>query len=160
MKKPSSAFLKFIIIYKALIGVVQLVITVGIFNVLDHTVEATITNLAASFYLDTENAIVVSIIKKVGGLGNPAFIGITSAVFALSIINLAEAWGLHLRKRWAEWLTVIATGIFIPVEVYEVIMKVTPTRVFILLLNSAIVYYLAKHKELFSKKAAKHRHGL
>lgn len=160
MKRPKTTFLKFIIIYKALIGVVQLVITVGIFNVLDHTVEATVTNLAASFNLDTGNAIVVSIIKKADGLGNPAFIGITSAVFALSIINLVEAWGLHLRKRWAEWLTVIATGIFIPVEVYEVILKVTPTRVFILILNSAIVYYLAKHKELFTKNAARHRHGL
>ncbi len=160
MKIPKSAFLKFIIIYKALIGAVQLVITVGIFNVLDHTVEATVTNLAASFYLDTENAVVVSIIKKAGSLGNPAFIGITSAVFVLSIINMAEAWGLHLRRRWAEWLTVFATGLFIPFEVYEVIMKVTPARVIILVLNSAIVYYLAKHKELFSKNAAKHRHGL
>lgn len=160
MKKPKSTFLKFIIVYKALIGVFQLVITVGIFNVLDHTAEATVRNLATSFYLDTENAVVISIIKKVGSLGNPAFISITSAVFALSIINLAEAWGLHLRKRWAEWLTVIATGIFIPLEVYEVLIKVTPTRVLILVLNCAIIYYLAKHKELFTKKAALKRHGL
>ncbi|MBI5892554.1 MAG: DUF2127 domain-containing protein [Deltaproteobacteria bacterium] len=46
-------------------------------------------------------------------------------------------------------MTVIATGLFIPFEIYEVIQAQTLVRIGALILNIAIVYYLAKHKELF-----------
>ena len=43
---------------------------------------------------------------------------------------------------WAEWLTVILTGLFIPVEVYEVLHHNTAAKTAVLILNVAIVAYL------------------
>src|SRR5437899_6513492 len=37
--------------------------------------------------------------------------------------------GLAMRRRWAEYLTVIATGILIPYEAYEVVKHVTLFKV-------------------------------
>ena len=54
-----------------------------------------------------------------------------------------------MRRRWAEYLTVIATGALIPFEAYEVVHKVTLFRVGALLLNLAVVGYLAYRKRLF-----------
>jgi uncharacterized membrane protein (DUF2068 family) len=60
-----------------------------------------------------------------------------------------EGVGLAMRRRWAEYLTVIATGLLIPYEIYEVVSHVTLFRVGALLLNVAVVGYLAYRKRLF-----------
>ena len=75
-------------------------------------------------------------------------------LFALGIILYAclegtEGVGLWLKKRWAEYLTVIATGLFIPYEMLEVYRRQTPLRIGGLLLNLGVVVYLAWRKRLF-----------
>jgi uncharacterized membrane protein (DUF2068 family) len=65
---------------------------------------------------------------------------------------LIQAYGLHRRKRGAEYLTVIAIGFFIPLELYEVLQKQTLVRFGALGLNIAIVIFLIRHKELFPGK--------
>jgi uncharacterized membrane protein (DUF2068 family) len=59
-----------------------------------------------------------------------------AAVFA------AEGWFLHKRKSWAEWMTVIVTGSFLPLEVYELVKHPTAGKVAALIGNIAIVIYL------------------
>jgi uncharacterized membrane protein (DUF2068 family) len=48
-----------------------------------------------------------------------------------------------LRKHWAEYLTLISTGLFIPLEVFEIYRRFTLIRVAVLAINLAIVWYLA-----------------
>jgi uncharacterized membrane protein (DUF2068 family) len=54
-----------------------------------------------------------------------------------------EGVGLVLRRRWAEWLTVFVTGSFIPIEVYELVRHFGPGKIVALVLNVAVVAYLA-----------------
>ena len=49
--------------------------------------------------------------------------------------------GLLLRQR-AEYLTVIATGLLLPLEVYEIARRPNALRVAVLLANLAILAYL------------------
>ncbi|MDQ1392876.1 MAG: hypothetical protein QOF30_1853 [Acidimicrobiaceae bacterium] len=72
---------------------------------------------------------------------------ITAAVYA--IIEGTEAVGLWYEKRWAEYLTAVATAGFIPFEVRELIKKVTVVRVGALVVNLAIMGYLVYAKHLF-----------
>jgi uncharacterized membrane protein (DUF2068 family) len=50
--------------------------------------------------------------------------------------------GLLLRRHWAEYLAVVATASFLPLEVYELIRHVRPTQVVVVAANLAIVLYL------------------
>jgi uncharacterized membrane protein (DUF2068 family) len=68
---------------------------------------------------------------------------------AYALLEGTEGIGLAMRRRWAEYLTVIATGVLIPFEAYEVFHKVTLFRIGALLLNLAVVGYLAYRKRLF-----------
>src|SRR5438128_88813 len=68
---------------------------------------------------------------------------------AYAALEGTEGVGLAMRRRWAEYLTVIATGILIPYEAYEVVHRVTLFKVGALLLNLAVVGYLAYRKRLF-----------
>ena len=154
MRKKNDRFLKLIIGYKAAIGIFQIALAVSLYNHFGETVEETFTAFAVSLNLDTDHQFIASAIEKAGVLDHGLFVGLTAVVFIFGIMNMVEAIGLHFRQRWAEWLTVVATGLLIPFELYEVMEKVTLLRVTILIINTVIVYYLAKHKELFRKKKA------
>ena len=68
---------------------------------------------------------------------------------AYAILEGTEGVGLAMRRRWAEYLTVIATGVLIPYEAFEVVRHVTLFKIGALLLNLAVVGYLAYRKRLF-----------
>ena len=74
-------------------------------------------------------------------------IGVAAAVYAL--LEGAEAVGLWFQRRWAEYLTFIATAAFLPFEVYELTKTVSPLKVLALVINLAIVFYLLLAKRLF-----------
>jgi uncharacterized membrane protein (DUF2068 family) len=59
-----------------------------------------------------------------------------------STIRFVEAYGLWRLKPWAEWFAIISGSIYVPVEIYEIVMHVTWLRVTVLIFNLAIVAYL------------------
>jgi uncharacterized membrane protein (DUF2068 family) len=70
-------------------------------------------------------------------------------VLGYAALEGIEAVGLWMQKRWAEYLTLIATALFIPLEVYEIVHKGSPLKVIALIVNIAIVVYLLYAKRLF-----------
>ena len=79
--------------------------------------------------------------------GTLRLVGAAVSVYAL--IEGAEAVGLWMQKRWAEYLTLIATSVFLPLEVYEIVRSLSPLKVFAFIVNVAIVAYLLYAKRLF-----------
>jgi uncharacterized membrane protein (DUF2068 family) len=67
---------------------------------------------------------------------------ISAGLFSYAALLVTEGIGLLLRKRWAEYFTVIATASFIPLELYELTLRLTLTRLIIFAINIAIVAYL------------------
>lgn len=59
-----------------------------------------------------------------------------------SLMRMVEAVGLWLRKSWAEWFAVLTGGMYIPVEIFEVVHKTTWPRVTVLVVNLGVVSYL------------------
>jgi uncharacterized membrane protein (DUF2068 family) len=72
---------------------------------------------------------------------------ITAAIYA--VVEGAEAVGLWYEKRWAEYLTAVATAGFLPFEVHELLKRVTVVRAGALVVNLAILVYLVYAKHLF-----------
>ena len=58
-------------------------------------------------------------------------------------LELVEGVGLWLDQLWAEYLTVIATSLFIPLELYELVVHPTLWKAGGILINVLIVIYLA-----------------
>ncbi|MER7990800.1 DUF2127 domain-containing protein [Streptomyces noursei] len=74
-------------------------------------------------------------------------IGLVIAAYAL--LEGVEAVGLWFAKRWAEYLTFVATTVLLVPEVYELTSRVTVTKVLTLVINLAVVVYLLVAKRLF-----------
>ncbi len=70
-------------------------------------------------------------------------------VLAYGLLEGLEAVGLWLAKRWAEYLTFIATTLLLPLEVYEIITRQSVLKILTLLINLAVVLYLIWAKRLF-----------
>jgi uncharacterized membrane protein (DUF2068 family) len=58
------------------------------------------------------------------------------------VLELVENGGLFYRKRWAEWLTVIATSLLVPLETYELVRHPSWLKTGGIAVNIAIVVYL------------------
>ncbi len=71
------------------------------------------------------------------------------ALLAYAALQLLEGVGLFLLKRWGEYVAVVGTSAFIPLEVYELTHKITVLKVLALLVNVVAVVYLVSSKRLF-----------
>lgn len=74
---------------------------------------------------------------------------LAATAFGYSALLGTEGVGLHYRKPWARWFTIIATASLIPLEIYECVRELHLVRVLVLLINIVIVIYLVRRKEIF-----------
>ena len=61
---------------------------------------------------------------------------------AYSAVRFVEAYGLWHLRPWAEWFAILSGGLYLPVEIYELLRYPTPVKAAILIGNAAIVGYL------------------
>jgi uncharacterized membrane protein (DUF2068 family) len=71
------------------------------------------------------------------------------ALLAYGVLEGVEAIGLWLTKRWAEYLTFLATAILLPLEIYEIIHRRSALKIIGFIVNVAVVVYLLYAKRLF-----------
>jgi uncharacterized membrane protein (DUF2068 family) len=135
-----------------------------------------LTALAVALFLFARNRAVLNedfarILNDLqGGVGGPVNSSSHGVVhdlrrlFAVNITNLyllaaaaatyaalegTEAVGLWLGRRWAEYLTFVATVVFVPYEIYELTKSITWLKLLTLAINLLIVIYLLLAKRLF-----------
>jgi hypothetical protein len=74
---------------------------------------------------------------------------LAAAAAVYAVLEGVEAIGLWNQKRWAEYLTFVATVAFIPYEIYELTRSFSVFKVIALVVNIAIALYLLFAKRLF-----------
>lgn len=74
---------------------------------------------------------------------------------AYAMLELVEGVGLWLLARWGEYFAVVATAIFLPLEVHELAKGITLTRALAFVINVAAVIYLLFSKRLFGLRGGR-----
>lgn len=105
--------------------------------------------LANQLGWDPDNSRIVRHIGHVLTLSSSTLLLIVLGLAAYALIEFVEAVGLWLVQRWGEYFAVIATSVFLPLEIYELTEKVTALRVAALLVNIVAVIWLLWSKRLF-----------
>jgi uncharacterized membrane protein (DUF2068 family) len=58
-------------------------------------------------------------------------------------VRFIEAYGLWYERKWAEWFGLLTGGMYIPLEIFEVVKGITWPKLIILSVNAFIVIVLA-----------------
>ncbi len=128
--------------FKLAKGLLLLVVALGALHLLHKDIDDVTAAWAAHLHLDVGNRYVDRALGKLMSLDERKLKEISAGTFFYAALLLTEGVGLLLRRRWAEYFTVIVTGSFIPLELYELARHVTVTRVVVLGINVAVVWYL------------------
>ena len=102
-------------------GLVLLLVGVGFLKLLHNDVETYVQNLLNDFRVDPDNRYLGALLAKLNLLDDKKIKALSGLTFAYSALFLVEGTGLFFEKRWAEYLTIVATVSFIPVEIYELL---------------------------------------
>jgi uncharacterized membrane protein (DUF2068 family) len=108
-----------------------------------------LTPIARHAGVDLQSTSPVHLIQKALEANRHTLTLISIGVLAYGALELLEAVGLWLMKRWGEYVAVVGTAVFIPLEVYELVETVTWLKVGALLLNIFAVVYILWTKRLF-----------
>ncbi len=105
--------------------------------------------LADQIGWNIDDSKVVQSVDQALSLSPTTLVWISVALLAYAGVQFVEGVGLWLMKRWGEYFAVVATSIFLPLEVYELTEKVTALRIVLLAVNVAAVVWLVWSKRLF-----------
>ena len=109
----------------------------------------TLTPLADKLGVDLQHTGPVKLIEQALAARHSTLTLVSLGVLAYGGLQLLEGIGLWLMKRWGEYVAVVGTSIFIPLEVYEIVERVTWLRLVALAVNVFAVVYLLWTKRLF-----------
>ncbi len=95
-------------------------------------------------------------LRRIGSLDRHTITVLGLTAVAYCVIEGVEAVGLWLERRWAEYLTAVATAGFLPFEVHELLDHVTALRLGAMVVNVAVLVYLVYAKHLFGVRGGPH----
>jgi uncharacterized membrane protein (DUF2068 family) len=143
-KIKGSRGLLLIATFKLIKGLGLLALGIGALKLLHKDVAAEIAQWLDVLRVDPHNHYIQMLLEKLGMVDDRKLKALSVGTLFYSALFLTEGVGLALRKRWAEYLTIISTASLLPLEVYEIAKRVDAARIVVLLANIAIVVYLVR----------------
>jgi uncharacterized membrane protein (DUF2068 family) len=139
----SGRWLRLIAVLKLGKGILLLAAAIGAFGLVHRDPEDVAVGWAMAVHVDPDSRLARAALVRLGVLDDRRLVALGIGCLVYAGLLLTEGIGLWLRKRWAEYLTVLATVLLIPLEAYELARRVTLTRVAVIVINVAVVWYLA-----------------
>jgi uncharacterized membrane protein (DUF2068 family) len=135
--------IRLIAAFKLLKAILLIAVGVGALKLLHQDAAGALDRWAAMLGFDPGNQYVDSALQKLANLPPNKIKGLGVGSFVYAGLFLIEGIGLWMVRRWAEWFTVIVTSSLVPVEIYEIHRHPSPLKILVLIINLAVVGYLA-----------------
>jgi uncharacterized membrane protein (DUF2068 family) len=141
-KEPFSFVVFLIALFKLFKAALLIAVGIGAIRFLHKDLSSTVLHWAQVLRVDTDNRYIHGALARVFRVTPKQLRALSVGTFIYAGLFLTEGTGLLLRKRWAEYFTIITTGLFIPLEIYELARHFTVTKLVVTLINALIVGYL------------------
>ncbi|CAN5708703.1 hypothetical protein BH11MYX2_BH11MYX2_00210 [soil metagenome] len=148
LRRPDFG-LRVIILWKVIKGILLTALAVTALLMRHGDVQAAATHFVEWLGLDPATPSIDHFLDRLETLTPNRITAIGIGAQVVGAVMFLEAWGLHRRRVWAEWLTVIVTSSLIPFELYHLVERPSVGKVATLIGNIAIVIYLLRHRWLF-----------
>jgi uncharacterized membrane protein (DUF2068 family) len=111
--------------------------------------------LAEKLHYNLDDSSIVHTIRTFIQAQSRTLAWLALGLLAYGLLQLVEGVGLWLLRRWGEYLSVVATSLGLPIEIYELTEKLTWFRASAFVINVAAVLYLLLTKRLFGLRGGK-----
>jgi len=140
--RSSTRTLLLIAFFKLFKGVLLIAVGIGAPRLLHRNVADTVLGWVNILRVDPDNRFIHGALSRVLSISPKQLTETSIGTFIYAGLLLTEGTGLLLRKRWAEYFTIITTGGLVPLEIYELSRHVSVAKIVVLIVNAAIVGYL------------------
>jgi len=140
--RRADRVLRLIAAFKFFKATLMVAVGLGALELLRPGVAERAQEWLAPLAVRSDRRAVVTLFSLVSGLSTRRLELFGVGAFVYAALFMVEGVGLWLARRWAEYLTVVASLLLVPVEVVEILRRVTPSRVAALAINLAVVVYL------------------
>jgi uncharacterized membrane protein (DUF2068 family) len=131
-----------IALFKFVKGAVLLALAFGALGFLHKNIASEVEHWLGQLRIDPDNRFIGALLSKLQLVHAKELKELSALGAGYAALFLTEGTGLLFRKRWAEWLTIVATSSLMPIEVYKLVEEFTAVRLVALLINAAVVLYL------------------
>jgi uncharacterized membrane protein (DUF2068 family) len=142
-REPDTG-IRLITLFKLAKGFLLLAIGLEGATLLRGDVAATLKDWAHVLWIARESRYVQDLLFKLASLDHTMLVAAEISTLIYSALLLTEGVGLLLLKRWAEYLTVVITASFIPLELFTLERNFSVERMIVLVMNIAVVWYLLR----------------
>jgi uncharacterized membrane protein (DUF2068 family) len=142
--RQHNSWLILIAVFKLAQAALFVAIGVGALRLLHKDVGDELARLADHLRFNPESRLVNFVLRHASMLTDKLLVRIEAVVFIYAALDLVEGIGLYMEKAWAEYLTLVITGSFLPWELFEIFRKLTVIRISLLTLNTLVFIYLLK----------------
>jgi uncharacterized membrane protein (DUF2068 family) len=138
--------------FKLLKAFALIAVGVNALRLLHKDAAALVEHWINVFRVDPHNHLIDLLLGKLAILDDRRLKELSVGTFVYAAIFLVEGVGLALRKRWAEYFTIITTSSLLPIEIYELTRRVSIGRSLALVINLAVVAYLIYELRRYPKQ--------
>jgi len=140
--KSSSFVLVLIGIFKLLKALLLIAVGIGAIKFLHKDVVGTVLHWTQELRVDPNNRFIHGMLGRIFRVTPKQLKELSLGTFFYAGLFAAEGVGLLLRKRWAEYFTIVTTSGLLPLEIFELARHFTVTKLVVLIVNVLIVWYL------------------
>ncbi len=140
--KDKSTNLRLVAAFEAMKGVLVFATACAVFKFIHADVQETAEQLVRHFHLNPANHYPRIFLEMASRLDDAHLLVLGLGALAYSVIRLVEAYGLWHGRQWAWVFGMASAGIYIPIEVFELIKHVNWTEAILFLVNVLILIFL------------------
>ena len=130
--------------FKLLKAVLLVAVGIGAIKFLHKDLATAVMHWVQSLRIDPDNRFVHRIIARIFRVTPKQLRELSVGTFLYAGLFATEGLGLLLRKRWAEYFTIVTTGGLIPLEIFELSRHFTIAKTVVAVVNILIVWYLVE----------------
>jgi len=134
--------IKTIAVFEFSKGVLVLTAGLGILSLLNHKVQDEFEYFVSRFNYSPHGKITSSIYEAITHPKNSILILLASFAILYSSLRFAEGYGLWRQAKWAKWIGLISSLIYLPYEAYDFMKHPGIIPIVFIIINLAVIYVL------------------
>jgi len=141
-RHSSRAGLRAIAIVEAIKGVAVLAAGFGLLALVHRDLPEIVEHMTYHLHINPEGHLSQVFLHAAERTSDAKLQAIAGGAFAYSVVRFVEAYGLWNALVWAEWFAILSGMMYLPWEIYEILVHPRPIRWVVFIGNIVILLYL------------------